>query len=111
MATEVIRSYGSRASFLNGRTCRSLSESEIANLAVLNDKLNLKLDSETQQSIYGLRLIARTLIKNKWSSYDLHELGISLRSIGVICLKLRGFFGYERDPFGSFGINKASFIN
>lgn len=108
---EIIRNYGGRNVLLNGHANNcSLNNSEIAILEILNAKLSLDLDTETQKSIEGLRVICKKLIKQKWSIYDLHELGISLRSLGVICLKLRGLYGYPHNPFGVFGINKNVFI-
>jgi hypothetical protein len=88
----------------------SLNDSELAILATLNTKLNLGLDQNVQRTPDGVKLIIKELINQKWRIYDLHEIGISLRSVGVICLKLKGFFGYPYNPFGTFGIKKESFI-
>ena len=105
--TENVRNYGSRS----GKKVYTLSDSEMKTLATLNDKLNLNLDSGSQGSIDGFRVIVKALREQKWSIYDLHELGISLWSIGVINLKLRGFLGYPYNPFGAHGINRESFIS
>lgn len=111
MTAEIIRNYGSRVALLNEKKDSSFSDSEIAALALLNAKLNLKLDPTKQQSIEGLKLILSEIINQKWKIHDLHSLGISLRSLGVICLKLRGLYHFPYDPFGRFGINKEKFID
>ena len=54
-------------------------------------------------------MITKELVRQGWSIYDLHEIGISLRSIGVICLKIRGFLGYPYNPFGNFRYKKRMF--
>jgi len=102
--SENVSNYGTRS----GKKVYSLSDSEMKTLATLNDKLNLKLDSTSQRSIDGFRAIWKELRKQKWSKYDLHELGISLWSLGVISLKLSGLFGYPHNPFGTHGINPES---
>ena len=105
--TENVSNYGTRS----GKKVYPLSDSELTILANLNDKLNLSLDSESQSNINGFRAIVKELRKQKWSIYDLHELGISLWSLGVISLKLSGLFGYPHNPFGTHGINRESFIS
>ena len=87
----------------------SFNDSELAILATLNTKLNLGLDSNAQKTPAGVRLIVRELTNQKWHIRDLHDNGISLRSVGVIYLKIKGLFGYPYNPFGNLGIKKESF--
>lgn len=108
---EIIGNYKNRVALLNERMSIGLTEAEITILETLNTKLSLNLNSSEQQSIEGLRLIILELVKQKWSLRRLHqELKMSLYSLGVICLKLRGLYGYPYSPFGNFGINKERFI-
>lgn len=108
-SSEVNSSYeASRVLLKNERRAVPLSEVELTILAVLNAKLNLNLDSEKQKKLDGIKLIGKELVRQNFTRRRLHDLGISLRSLGVIYLKLQGFC-CQVNPLGSFGVDELLF--
>ena len=98
----------SRVLLKNERRAAPLSEIELTILAVLNAELNLNLDLEKQNKLDGVKLIGKELVRQSLTRRRLHDLGISLRSLGVIYLKLQGF-SCQVNPLGSFGVDNLLF--
>lgn len=86
-----------------------LEKSELNILAILNTELKLNLDLESQNKLEALKIIGKEVGRKLMiDSNCLHHLGISLRSLGNIYLKLQGFSS-RVDPLGSFGAHELMF--